>query len=154
MNMKQSSPDIKRLHTLIVRYFDATATEDEEAELRRGLADTSLSSPEIEVARAVLGFFVTESRLPRRSRQQSVWFRIAAAIALAAVCGTVLLNSGGNDRTDNDRCVAYIGDTEITDNHKVMAMMRSELNDFGEASADMRDDIDDQLSILAAELSL
>ena len=104
--MKQSSPDIKRLHTLIVRYFDATATEDEEAELRRGLADTSLSSPEIEEARAVLGFFVTESRLPRRSRQQSVWFRIAAAIALAAVCGTVLLNSGGNDRTDNDRCVA------------------------------------------------
>lgn len=155
--MKQTSPDINRLHELIERYFDATATEAEEAEMRRGLADMSLNSPRIDEARAVTGFFAVERQRQRRAaapRQTVHWPRIAAAIAVAAVCGAALLTIPRHSDAEPDRCVAYVGDTEITDSQEVLAIMRSNLDELGEASADMRDDVNSQLSILATELSL
>lgn len=154
--MKQSKPDIKRLHQLIERYFDATATSAEEAELLRDLADPTLTSPEIEEARAVIGFFAVERsrKTTRRRHLPAGWQRAAAAVAIAAVCGVALFTMPGRDTKQPDRCVAYVGDTEVTDSRMVMAMMRSDLSDLGEASADVRDDFGDQLSIFATELSL
>jgi hypothetical protein len=155
--MKQSDHDIKRLHRLIERYFDATATSVEEAELRRRLTDTSLTSPEIEEARAVMGFFVagrSRKKASRRYHLPAGWQRAAAAVAIAAVCGIAMLKMPGRDADMADRCVAYVGSTEVTDNRMVLAMMRSELNDLGEASAEVHNDIGGQLSIFANELSL
>lgn len=155
MIMKQTSPDINRLHELIDRYFDATATEAEEAELLRGLADPTLTSPRIEEARAVAGFFAVERSHRSRQRIRTPrWPKMAAAIAAAAVCGTALLTLPNHENSEPDRCVAYVGGTEITDSREVLAIMRSNLDDLGEASADVRSDIDAQLSIFATELSL
>lgn len=154
--MNQTTPDINRLHELIERYFDATATEAEEAEMRRGLADMSLNSPRIDEARAVAGFFAVErGRRKAAERRQTVrWPRIAAAIAVAAICGAALLTLPRHSGSEADRCVAYVGGSEITDSREVLAIMRSNLDDLGAASDAVRDDVDSQLSILATELSL
>ena len=146
--MKQNKTDIKRLNQLIDRYFDATATEAEERELRLTLASTPLSSEKIDEARAVMGYFAAsrKAEVNKASRRGS-WFRAAAAIAVAAVCGTAILTYRPNDKV-TDLCVAYIGETEITDSHAVLSMMRSDLAEIGEASQSVQTDVASQLSTL------
>ena len=146
--MKSNKTDIKRLNQLIDRYFDATATEAEERELRLTLATTPLSSEKIDEARAVMGYFAAGRSVgATRSRSKSQWLRAAAAIAVAAVCGTALLTYHPGDKVA-DQCVAYIGETEITDSHAVLAMMRSDLAEIGEASQSVQTDVASQLSTL------
>ena len=146
--MKSNKTDIKRLDQLIDRYFDATATEAEERELRLTLATTPLSSEKIDEARAVMGYFAVsrKNQVDSASRGGS-WLRAAAAIAVAAVCGTALLTYHPGDKVA-DQCVAYIGETEITDSHAVLAMMRSDLAEIGEASQSVQTDVASQLSTL------
>ncbi len=142
--MKSNKTDIKRLHHLIDRYFEATATEAEERELRLALASTTLSSDKIDEARAVMGYFT----IGRKARRQSgAWLRAAAAVAVAAVCATAILTYRTDDKAD-DRCVAYIGGTEITDSHEVLAMMRSDLDEIGQAAQSVQTDVASQLSTL------
>ncbi len=147
----QLHQDPGRISLLISRYFDATATEAEEAELRRALANTTLSSPEIDSARAVMGFYAASRRRQCR-RSGSLHLRAAAAaIAVAAVCGVALL--AHFDSIDN-RCIAYIGGKPTTDTDRVLAMMQTDLSTIADASQSLHDDIDSQLSSIAAALSL
>ena len=146
--MKSNKTDIKRLNQLIDRYFDATATEAEERELRLTLATTPLSSEKIDEARAVMGYFAAGRRDgATRRRRKSQWLRAAAAVAAAAVCGGALLTFISDGHTPN-QCVAYIGETEITDSHAVLAMMRSDLAEIGEASQSVQTDVASKLSTL------
>lgn len=146
--MKSDKSDIKRIHQLIDRYFDATATDAEERELRLTLATTPLSSEKIDEARAVMGYFAaTRNVAAKKPAIGASWLRVAAAIAVAVVCGTALLTYQPGDKVA-DRCVAYIGETEITDSHVVLAMMRSELSEIGEASQSVQTEVASQLSTL------
>ncbi len=146
--MKSDQSDIKRLHQLIDRYFDATATDAEEHELLLTLATTRLSSEKIDEARAVMGYFaVSRNVVAKKSAGGRSWLRIAAAIAVAVVCGTALLTYRPSDDVA-DQCVAFIGETEITDSHTVLAMMRSDLSEIYEASQSVQTDVVSQLSTL------
>ena len=146
--------DIKRIHTLIERYFEATASEAEERELRTALSRTKLLSPEIEEARAVLGYFVatrheSQSSHSRRPRH----FAAAAAIAAIAISAAAIALSDGGRETDN-RCIAYVGGTTITDNQRVMSMISADLQTLGDAAGSIENDIESQFSILAEEITL
>lgn len=145
--MKPNETDIKRLNQLIDRYFDATATEAEERELRLTLATTPLSSEKIDEVRAVMGYFALSRKAQARNTSKGVSWLRAAAIAVAAACGTALLTYHPGDKVA-DQCVAYIGETEITDSHEVLAMMRSDLAEIGEASQSIQTDVASQLSTL------
>ena len=72
---------------LIKRYFEATATAEEEKMLRQILADPSTeSTPAVEEARAVMGFTsLLRQRNPARNRILPVKLRTIAAAAAAVV---------------------------------------------------------------------
>ena len=55
--MKTSIDELRHIHELIDRYFNAETSEAEELRLKNILATTSYSSPEIDEAKAVLGYF-------------------------------------------------------------------------------------------------
>lgn len=153
--MKKNKQDIKRLHDLIDRYFDATSSEAEEREMLKGLADMSLSSPKINEARAVTGFFAVERHIrSSHKRHSGSWMRIAAAIAVATIGSIAIFTTPEHESDQSNLCIAYIGDTKVTDNETVLSIMRNELNDLEEVSSSMQSDIDNQLSILASEFSL
>ncbi len=145
--MKTKETDINYLYRLIERYFDATASEGEERELRRLLASTRLESPEIEQARAVLGFYAA-GRTPRVRRRLRLPAAAAAAVVVVAGIGAAALFGPWRAGGQANQCVAYVGSTEITDSHRVMAMMQSELAEMSRASESVRADVASELSIL------
>lgn len=153
--MKKNEQDINRLHNLIDRYFDATSTEAEEHEMLKGLADMSLSTPKINEARAVTGFFAVERemRYSHKGHYNGV-ARVAAAIAVAAIGCIAIFTPQKYESDRSNVCIAYIGDTKVTDNETVLSIMRNELDDLEEASSSMQADIEAQLSTLATEFSL
>lgn len=150
--MKPNEIDIRYLHGLIDRYFDATASEAEERELRRLLVSTRLQSPEIEQARAVMGFYAVGRKAePRRRRRLHLptAATAAAAAAVVAVCvGANALFGPSGATGDANQCVAYVGQTEITDSRRVMAMMQNELAEMGRASESVRADVASELSLI------
>ena len=147
--MKTNESDIKYLHRLIRRYFDATASDVEERRLRRLLAETRLESPEIEQVRAVMGFYAVGRKTSprRRSLRLPAAATAAAAAAVVAVCvgANALFGPAG---ADANQCVAYVGKTEITDSRSVMAMMQNELAEMSRASASVRADVASELSLI------
>lgn len=155
MEHQQNQFEIKRLHELIDRYFDATATEAEERELYEALASTELSSDQIDEARAVAGFFACGRNKRRKANKRRVWLSAAASVAVAAVCGAAIFAAGpSSDSSSSNRCIAYIGNEEITDTHTVLAMMQNDLADINAATCSLRTDAQTELAAIAKELSL
>lgn len=144
--MKPTESDIRRIDLLIDRYFEAEATEAEERELRLALAATKCRSAKIDEARAVLGYLAIGRNEARRRRIFTLP-RVAAA-AVAAVCAAVALPLMQRADSGADRCVAYVGRTEITDSRRVLQMMQSDLALMGEASQSLESDVASQLSTL------
>lgn len=142
--MKSTESDIKRIHYLVDRYFDATATDAEERELRRALTVTKCRSEKINEARAVMGYFAIGHTAPRR--RLGIMPRVAAAAVAAVVCGAAATLAFR--QTNADRCVAYVGHTEITDSHRILAMMHSDLAMMGKASQSLQTDVASELSTL------
>ena len=144
--MNKNEIDIKYVHGLIDRYFDATASEAEERELRRLLASARLLSPEIDQARAVIGFYAV-GRKAAPGRRRLRWPAAAAAAVVVAVCvGSGVLS--GPAGADANQCVAYVGQTEITDSRRVMTMMQAELAEMSRASESVRADVASELSLI------
>lgn len=140
-----------RIQLLIERYFDATASEAEERELRLALADPALSGKEIDEARAVLGYFaVARDKSTPDIRRRNYRPAIAAAITLALVCAAALplIFSG---HAEQNTCIAYIGGRQIVDQAKVIGLMNSDLEMLGDASAAMKSDFQSQISALSEE---
>lgn len=146
--------DIKQIHDLIERYFDATATEAEERRLKQILATTKLLTPQIEEAKAVFSFYAASKAkaVPKRSKRFSMP-RIAAAIAFVAVTATAATLLFHENKSEN-HCIAYVGRVEITDQDRVLSLMAGDLQSFGQAAENIEDDINNELSILAGELTL
>ncbi len=151
-----ASTELKRLHCLIDRYFDAIATAEEERELMTALATTELSSEKIDEARAVISYFAVGRAKQRHARALShrrQWMRAAATIAIVLVFGAAILFSRPAERYE-DRCIAYIGSTEVTDNSAVLAMMHSDLAEISEVTTSLRTDANAEIAAISDILSL
>ena len=146
--MKPTESDIRRIDLLIDRYFEAEATEAEERELRLALAATKCRSAKIDEARAVLGYLALGRNEARRRRIFTLPHVAAAAAVAAAACAAVALPLMQRADSGADRCVAYVGRTEITDSRRVLQMMHSDLALMGEASQSLESDVASQLSTL------
>ena len=75
-------------------------------------------------------------------------FTLPRVAAVAAVCAAVALPLRQRADSGADRCVAYVGRTEITDSRRVLQMMHSDLALMGEASQSLESDVASQLSTL------
>lgn len=149
--MENITYNLEQLESLIDRYFDATASEAEEKLLRKALVSTKLSSPKIDEARAVMGFFSIERQMQKQPVvSHSGPYRVAATIAISLICAATLFFS--RNRTENI-CIAYIGQNEITNSNEVLSMFQQELDALSEANIEVRTDLGSQLSTLANELS-
>lgn len=124
---------------LAERYFEATATEEEEAALRRFLATDEAADGAFDEARAVAGFAAAGKSSRRRRTAARRRFRMAVAAAAAVVLVTVLpgLLSGGGDTAEGEVCVAYVGGVEYTDEAVVLAQARSTMDGMGRAAEEM-----------------
>jgi len=148
--------DINRIHELIGRYFDASASEAEERELKQALASTKLLTAEIEEARAVLGYYAVSKKATAKRRRittmpRTVAASIAAAIAIAATIATTLMM---RDNEIENRCIAYVNGVEITDQEHVMSIISDNFRSLGDTAGSVETEIESQLSTIAAELTL
>lgn len=88
---------------LIERYFEATATKAEETRLRAILADPHTpATPEVEEARAVMGYTTLQKAIARpteQPRHKMPWrtiASIAASVAVVAAIGFHFSANGGS----------------------------------------------------------
>lgn len=148
--MKQNE-DIQRINDLIDRYFDATTSLDEERELRRLLAATSVRSPKIDEARAVMGLMVVERKLSRRYLKMPWRFvaGIAASVAVVLALGVGILSDGSEGHGYDNQCVAYTGASEISNAADVMSLFDDQLRMIDDAATALETDIAGQLSVIA-----
>lgn len=117
------------------RYFDGTATDDEERLLLRFAAATT--DPAFRELQAVLGFVSAERRQSKtaRSRRRAVILRYAAAaVVFLAVGITALLRTVSTvslSTAPEENIVAYVGGQRITDETEVISLMNSTLQAMG-----------------------
>ncbi|MCC8114643.1 MAG: hypothetical protein LIP03_11785 [Bacteroidales bacterium] len=128
----------EKIETLIERYFAGETSVAEERELRQLLASTDASSPAIDEARAVMGYFAVarnKKAAIKPPRYGSVLAR-AAAIAVLIGFGTWALTLTGPDP-----CEAFAYGSRISDDEMVIALIDNDLQAMGAASAQVNQDI-------------
>lgn len=143
--MKNKTINIDNLLQLIDRYFDGLTSADEERELREALADTRLSSPAIDEARAVMGVFAAARRIeahgPRRRLLPQMAIAAAASLALLIGAAAWFLRPAGDDSLN----FALVGSQRIDDYSEIESLMHADLS----CIADARSQVD---ASIAAEL--
>lgn len=118
---------------LVERYFDATATDDEERALRRFLASLAGAHPRYDGVRAVMGYLVTarrrhEAATPVRPQARRTFgTRLRHAAAAAAVLAVLGGAAGVVHWRVQNVCVAYAGGRRLTDREDVMQQARASL---------------------------
>lgn len=135
MKQSQKIKTKAQLEELIDRYFEGQTSQQEEQLLRENLADCPWESEAIDEARFTLGYFTAHKQ---QSRQQRTTFSnryrymaIAASIAVLLTIGVGLL---WQSRQPEDVCIAYVNGQTISDKDKVLTLMQSDLNDMGNAT--------------------
>lgn len=128
---------------LAEKYFDATATPEEEKALASFLATEESNRPEFDEVKAVMGYIAT-ARKKEHGRKQSTrranrkrglaWMSTAAAITIAAFIGVNMVHreralenpaSTGAKKEASSTCIAYIGGRQYTDEETALRSMRS-----------------------------
>lgn len=134
---------------LVEHYFDGATSLSEEARLRMLLADPRLDGPELDEARAVMGYALTSSSFA--VRRKISWAAVSGIAAAIAVGATIVFGLVGKDPYPEMRpqCVAYVGGREVNDRDAVMAMVNEDLSDFSEALADANEQIATELAEFA-----
>ncbi|MCM1029284.1 MAG: hypothetical protein NC342_06735 [Pseudoflavonifractor sp.] len=126
-----------KTHLLIQRFFDATATKEEEEALRKILADPSTeSTDEVNEARAVMGFtalFRPRLRRPASSRRLRAIAASAAAVAVAATIGLWAITHQTPSSASDATIYASGNISHSTDD--ALAIMTSQLSQMGQANA-------------------
>lgn len=133
------------IHKLIERYFDGETTLDEERWLRQHLPSMSGDDGEIDGCLAVMGYAaapVRSAREKRFRRHISGWTLAAASLALLVTAGGIY--SYFADRDSASTFIAYSGGVQI-DRAQAMQLIASQMEDFSEASRDLRSEVDDDL---------
>lgn len=124
---------------LIERYFEATATAEEEEQLRHILADPATeSTPAIDEARAVMGFTsLLRSRAPKKRRIMTSRVRAiaSAAATIAIILGISLFYINGHHEPQADAAIYCQGEVNHS-TEDALEIMRSQLGSIGQGIAD------------------
>ena len=134
MKQSQKITDKAQLEALIDRYFEGKTSLQEEQMLRENLADCPWESEAIDEARFALGYFSAHKQQGHRTptvSNRSRYLAIAASIAVLLTIGVGLL---WQSRQPDDVCIAYVNGQAINDRNEVLTLMRSDLNDMGNAT--------------------
>ena len=159
----KDSDNLAILLNKIELYFDCRLSDEEETALRRELALVSLSHPEIEAAKAVMGFRTIKSSVKAKesgtNRKTKSLFNTplkAAAAVAAVILVAVLLTpvtdfmSSGNNRAGE--CIAYVNGKQITDEEAVMDILAQDLKELDKGTREMQletyEDLDDFSAIV------
>ncbi|MCM1503782.1 MAG: hypothetical protein NC127_01100 [Muribaculum sp.] len=141
----------EELDELIECYFDCTLSEDDELSLRKVLSVTSLDSPSIREAKAVMGYGVAlKAKMSAKSKDRNwrtKWFRITGVAGAVAI----LLSIGAymhHESTDEDYCVAYVNGQRINNQEAIMQMMKVDLLTMQAGSESVAGNIDSDFSAL------
>lgn len=143
------------IQLLIERFFEATATKEEERELKRLLSDPDLqSTKEIEEARAVMGYTALQAAIAKPAQRQPRR-HILPKISAAAAVATLLIGFGLHSRITNEEpatfAAVYNDGTVETSVDDAMAVMMAQLGSFGED--DEMDRADDAFKLLDTMLT-
>lgn len=134
MKQSQKINTKAQLEDLIERYFEGQTSQQEEQLLKENLADCPWESEAIDEARFTMGYFAAHKQQSRRVENMNTRRRamgIAATIAVLLTIGVGLL---WQSRQPEDVCIAYVNGQTINDKDKVLTIMQSDLNDMGNAT--------------------
>ncbi len=142
MIMKKSAYSEEEMLERIEAYFDCTLTDQEERNLRRDLATTTLRHPAIDEARALMGFACPPQT--RKADKRGTAVRRLAKVASVAAAVAVLVSvtlfiAKSHGETEESTCYAYVDGRKVTDEAAVEAILRCSLREAGESEdqADM-----------------
>ena len=151
MKLSQKITDKSQLEALIYRYFEGETSLQDEQLLRACLADCPWSSEAIDEARFTMGYFTARKQQSKSSVIQSTnrshYLAIAASIAVLLTIGLGLM---WQSRQPEDVCIAYVNGQAINDKNQVLTLMRGDLNDMGNATQS----IEEQLSSLGDAIEI
>lgn len=140
----------------IDRYFECLLTDEEENKLRKKLATTELRHPNIDEAKALMGFRVPEkvrkSKIDRLSKEFSykrVRYAaiVAAVIAFAGLVGYIFQL---NNSFVSGNCLAFVNGKCIRDEDAVMKIIFQNISELEQATDEMKVDFLDELDDLAS----
>ena len=146
--------DKERIHILISRYFEATATDAEEDELRMLLSDPATEpTTEVEEARAVMGYTALQKAIhrPSRKKMRKRWASAAAAAAILTGIITITYHTTGQPDAADSYAAVYTDGKIITSTDEAIAIMQSQLGAIG--SADARSATAEAFSVLESMIS-
>lgn len=144
--------DIKQWLAIAEKYFDATATAEEEKTLAAFLATEESDIPEFNEVKAVMGYLATARAIEKEHARKEVshsrrfavrWMTSAAAIAIVAFIGYTF-SSG--DHTEKDVYIANINGRIYTDKEFVLAQMQQTMAMIGNTTRG--NSIDEQLEAM------
>ena len=134
---------------LAARYLDAETTREEEEWLLRFVCSPAGADAEWDGLRAVLSFTAmgrqaaTQPAQRRRPRWKTASVA-AVVVGLAIGAGFLWHELRPSASAQPDQCIAYVGGERITDNEKVMSLMRESLSEM--ATNSETDIVGEQLS--------
>lgn len=134
-------------------YYDCRLTDAEESRLRFLVAHSASTHPEIECARAIMGF-----RHPRR--RMHTGRRYAATAAAASLLLLVVAGIGWLNGTPQvaDSSFAYSGGVYISDESEVLDLLAQNLSEFGgdieDADQSMASDLQEFAAFIPENLNL
>lgn len=148
MNQRNMTSETR---SLIALYFEGLTSLEQEERLRRILADPDVKGPEADEARAVMSFAAMadddiQQKRPLRPRIFAA-ASIAASVTVIALIGWNLFRN-----TSAPECMAYVDGKQIDDAEYVMALINEDLDMLGEASENVSEEIDDNLSAFSSAL--
>lgn len=154
--MVNDKNNLRYLLQEIDRYFDCLLTDEEENELRKKLAATELTHPDIDEAKALMGFRVPERIRERKTGSLVKKFGykrvkytaiIAAVVALVSVTGYVIQL---NNSFISGNCLAFVNGKCIRDEDAVMEIIFQNISELEQATDEMRVDFLNELDDLAS----
>ena len=144
--------NIKQWLAITEKYFDATATAEEEKALAAFLASEESDIPEFNEIKAVMGYLATARVIEKEHARKKVsgsrrfavrWMTSAAAIAIVAFIGYTF-SSG--DHTEKDVYIANINGRIYTDKELVLAQMQQTMAMIGNTTRG--NSVDEQLEAM------
>lgn len=131
------------IHHLINKYFDGSASEQEEMELRDMLVSGKYSGEDVDEALAVLGYWAMKRREIRSPRKQRGAWAAAASVAVILSVGAWIVYGMQRDRAVES--VAFVNGVEYT-GEQATELMHYQLGLLSAASQSVEETIDDDLS--------
>ncbi len=152
-NRYDTKAELSETSRLIRAYFEGETTVAEERELKRRLSQTSLSTKELDEARAVMGLFAaSRKRIVRRKTRRGLT-QMAAAVATILVSSVVTFLLFSN-RQDVPEYLAYHNGVEIYDPEAVTELMNIQLQIISEEDDVPEKAALEQINDIMAEFSI